>query len=268
MGSRLGKQDALSVEEVEKHNTKDDAWLILFGEAIDVTKFIPLHPGGEESIAAYLGKDATEDWQMIHPPNAMDRYADSLTRKGKMAANGGLMSWLFSKLSTPGGAYAGGKPAPSTAEPTATGEPVPQAVEPVRWSAEHEGELPPGGNFDINELTRWDGVSLPMCIALCGIVVDVSSSENFVPDFGYGKLWAGKDCTWAMATVSLKEHDAGRFDFTLEDLAPENFKALAGWYKHFKGKYRQVGTLREWQGRDFSSVVKAAEELPVAGMSQ
>jgi hypothetical protein len=93
-----------------------------------------------------------------------------------------------------------------------------------------------------------------MCIAICGIVVDVSSSDNFVPDFGYGKLWAGKDTTWAMATVSLKAHDVNRFDFEVKDLNADQLKALRGWYQHFKAKYRQVGTLREHRDWDFSLV--------------
>ena len=38
------------------------------GEAIDVTKWISIHPGGEQAIMAYLGKDATEEWNMIHKP--------------------------------------------------------------------------------------------------------------------------------------------------------------------------------------------------------
>ena len=48
-----------------RHNTKDDAWLVLFGEAIDVTSFLPIHPGGEESIETYLGQDATEAWAEV-----------------------------------------------------------------------------------------------------------------------------------------------------------------------------------------------------------
>jgi hypothetical protein len=63
-----------------------------------------------------------------------------------------------------------------------------EEAERVEWNAEHEAELPPGGVFDLQELSRWDGVNLPMCIGICGLVVDVSSSENFIPTFGYGKL--------------------------------------------------------------------------------
>lgn len=268
MGNRFGRDgaDTLTMEEVEKHSTKDDAWLVLFGEAIDVSKFIPLHPGGEDSILSYLGKDATKDWQMIHTADAMEKYTEHLAKKGQIRGEGGLLNWLWKRISTPGGAYA--RPPAGAKEPEANAAEEPtQVVEPVKWSAEHEAELPPGRSFDLPELARWDGVELPMCISVCGVVVDVSASDNFVPNFGYGKLWAGRETTWAMATVSLKAHDANRFDFKLEDLSPEQFKALAGWYKHFTGKYRQVGTLKELRDWDFSSVVAAAAELPVSGFS-
>jgi len=135
-------------------------------------------------------------------------------------------------------------------------------LEPVRWSVEHEAELPPGSVFDLAELSRWDGVQLPMCIGVCGIVVDVSSSPNFVPGFGYGKLWAGKDTTWAMATASLKAQDANRIKFQLSDLNEMQTTSLASWYKHFTGKYRQVGTLREFRDWDFSSIERLAAEQP------
>merc|ERR1711924_574271 len=125
-----------------------------------------------------------------------------------------------------------------------------------------------GGVFDLQELARWDGVNLPMCVGICGLVVDVSASENFRPDFGYGKLWAGKDTTYAMATVSLKANDANKFDFTIDDLTNDQFEALAGWYKHFTHKYRQVGKLRELRDWDFSKVEQKAEELKLSSMSK
>jgi L-lactate dehydrogenase (cytochrome) len=71
------------MDEVEKHATKDDGWLVLFGEAIDVTQFIPLHPGGEDTIVAYLGKDATADWTTIHRPEHLEKYMTHLTKKRK-----------------------------------------------------------------------------------------------------------------------------------------------------------------------------------------
>lgn len=277
MGGVLGGRDAvpgeISMDEVKRHNTKTDAWIVLFNEAIDVTRFLARHPGGEESITAYLGKDATRDWQMIHEPKVLEQHMEHLTKMGKVdiAAQPGLLSWLFGIGAKPGGTAAPTKANTRQSEantPATSAEPAATKREPVRWSAEHEGELPPGGVFDLKELARWDGVQLPMCVGICGLVIDVSSSDNFIPDFGYGKLWAGKDTTWAMATVSLKAHDANRFDFNVDELPEEQHKALAGWYKHFTHKYRKVGTLREFQSWDFTSVVQAADFLPTSSMSK
>lgn len=251
--------------EVAKHTAKDDAWLVLFGEAIDVTKFIPMHPGGEDTMLAYLGKDATEDWQQIHAPDTLEKYVQFLGKKGKIKADSGLLSWIWKKMGKVEGTTAEVQ-APvnegNTESKQKVEEPEAEAPDPVRWSAEHEAELPPGGVFDVTELARWDGVQLPMCIGICGLILDVSSSPNFTPNFGYGKLWAGKDTTWAMATVSLKPYDANKFGWDVDELKEEHLMALAGWYSHFTAKYRTVGTLRELQNWDISLVQQLAEKIP------
>ena len=41
----------------QQPSTQEDAWVVVNGEAIDVTKWISIHPGGEQAIMAYLGKD-------------------------------------------------------------------------------------------------------------------------------------------------------------------------------------------------------------------
>ncbi len=48
-----------SVATIKKHNTKDDAWIILDGYVYDVTKWIPDHPGG---LAIMKGVGSGEDW--------------------------------------------------------------------------------------------------------------------------------------------------------------------------------------------------------------
>jgi len=74
----------IPASEVAKHTSKDDAWLILFGEAIDVTKWIPIHPGGEAAIMSMVGKDATEEWTMIHKRHHLDANKAHLTMLGKV----------------------------------------------------------------------------------------------------------------------------------------------------------------------------------------
>ncbi|KAI5118567.1 hypothetical protein M0805_005858 [Coniferiporia weirii] len=64
-----------TTEEVAKHNKKDDIWVIVNGEVLDVTNFLPDHPGGAKAILLYAGRDATEEFNMLHDPKVIPRYA-------------------------------------------------------------------------------------------------------------------------------------------------------------------------------------------------
>ncbi|GAA5869019.1 hypothetical protein JCM1840_000444 [Sporobolomyces johnsonii] len=64
-----------SLEDVKKHNSKDDCWVVVNGRVLDVTKFLPDHPGGAKAILLYAGKDATEEFLMIHEEKVIAKYA-------------------------------------------------------------------------------------------------------------------------------------------------------------------------------------------------
>jgi len=64
-----------TLEEVAKHNTKASCWVVLDGKVLDVTNFLTEHPGGELAILTFAGKDATEEFNMIHPPDVVGKYA-------------------------------------------------------------------------------------------------------------------------------------------------------------------------------------------------
>merc|ERR1719373_901451 len=64
-----------TLEEVAKHTTKQDCWVVVNGEVLDVTKFLGEHPGGELAIITFAGKDASEEFNMIHPPDVIPKYA-------------------------------------------------------------------------------------------------------------------------------------------------------------------------------------------------
>lgn len=72
-------------EEVAKHNKPDDCWVIIDGQVLDVTNFLEDHPGGAKAILLYAGRDATEEFAMIHPANAIPKYAPD-TVIGKLKA--------------------------------------------------------------------------------------------------------------------------------------------------------------------------------------
>lgn len=64
----------LTGEEIAKHNSRDSCWVIVHGRAYDVTEFLPEHPGGPKIILKYAGKDATEEYEPIHPPDTLEKY--------------------------------------------------------------------------------------------------------------------------------------------------------------------------------------------------
>ncbi|KAH8922285.1 Flavocytochrome c [Atractiella rhizophila] len=64
-----------TLAEVAKHNTKDDCWVVVNGEVLDATKFLPDHPGGAKAIMLYAGRDATEEFNMLHDKSVVKKYA-------------------------------------------------------------------------------------------------------------------------------------------------------------------------------------------------
>ncbi|GLB09057.1 hypothetical protein AtubIFM57258_004968 [Aspergillus tubingensis] len=58
--------------EVAKHNTPESCWVILYGKVYDVTDFLSEHPGGAKIILKLAGKDATEEYDPIHPPGILE----------------------------------------------------------------------------------------------------------------------------------------------------------------------------------------------------
>ncbi|KAE9411536.1 glyoxylate dehydrogenase [Gymnopus androsaceus JB14] len=66
----------LSAQTVAEHASQDNCWIIIHGQVYDITSFIPEHPGGSKIILKYAGKDATEAYEPIHPPNTIK---DNLT---------------------------------------------------------------------------------------------------------------------------------------------------------------------------------------------
>merc|ERR1712086_107653 len=65
----------MTMAEVAKHTTKGDCWVVVAGQVLNVTTFLSQHPGGELAILTFAGKDATEEFNMIHPPDVIGKYA-------------------------------------------------------------------------------------------------------------------------------------------------------------------------------------------------
>ena len=65
--------------EVETHNTKGSAWMVIHNKVYDVTNFMQEHPGGEEVLLDVLGVDASESFEDVgHSNDARDLLKDYL----------------------------------------------------------------------------------------------------------------------------------------------------------------------------------------------
>jgi len=65
---------SVSPDEVAKHNSDKDCWVIIGDEVFDVTAFLGDHPGGKKAIMLFAGKDATEEFDMLHDRKVIKKY--------------------------------------------------------------------------------------------------------------------------------------------------------------------------------------------------
>lgn len=62
----LAAERSLTMEEVKRHNSRDSCWIVIDGTVLDVTRFLPEHPGGLNILLAKAGTDATKAFKSIH----------------------------------------------------------------------------------------------------------------------------------------------------------------------------------------------------------
>ncbi|TPX34320.1 hypothetical protein SmJEL517_g02980 [Synchytrium microbalum] len=61
--------------EIAQHSTEKDCWVSVNGRVLNVTNFLKDHPGGKKAIMIYAGRDATEEFNMMHAETVIDKYA-------------------------------------------------------------------------------------------------------------------------------------------------------------------------------------------------
>ncbi|KAM9301896.1 acyl-CoA 6-desaturase [Gastrophryne carolinensis] len=54
-------------EEIQKHNTKNDKWLVIDRKVYNISDWVKRHPGGLRVIGHFAGEDASEAFQAFHP---------------------------------------------------------------------------------------------------------------------------------------------------------------------------------------------------------
>ena len=97
-------------------------------------------------------------------------------------------------------------------------------------------------DYSLSELAAYDGSdsAKPLLIGIRGQVYDVTRGRDFYGPGGPYGMFAGKDCTRALAKVSF---DPELFTGDIDGLEPDELDKLEEWIEMFEGKYRRVGRL-------------------------
>jgi len=69
----LRKPTYISLQELQKHNKRGDAWIAIDGKIYNVSKWAKHHPGGEFPLLSFAGLEVTEAFLAFHPPTAYNR---------------------------------------------------------------------------------------------------------------------------------------------------------------------------------------------------
>lgn len=74
----------ISIEELSKHNTQVDLWMVINGKVWDLTSFAPSHPGGLNVLLEYAGQDSSQAYNEVHGPSLVSKSLPPSALKGEL----------------------------------------------------------------------------------------------------------------------------------------------------------------------------------------
>jgi len=72
----------ITMQEVERHNTPGDCWVVINGKVYDLSLFQKQHPGGSKIITENAGKDVSNLFNPVHPKDIIQRLLSPETCVG------------------------------------------------------------------------------------------------------------------------------------------------------------------------------------------
>ncbi|KAI9733515.1 MAG: hypothetical protein M1818_007263 [Claussenomyces sp. TS43310] len=84
---------SITTQEISKHKTAEDLWLVVEGVVYDLTEFAPEHPGGAEVLLRCAGRDATASYSEVHAPSLIRRSLPAAKRVGILDARSITPQW-------------------------------------------------------------------------------------------------------------------------------------------------------------------------------
>lgn len=78
---------AIPFEEVAKHTSADDCWVVVRNKVYNMTSFLPDHPGGPQIIIKNAGKDVTKLFEATHPAGTIEKHLPKECYQGELDTN-------------------------------------------------------------------------------------------------------------------------------------------------------------------------------------
>jgi cytochrome b involved in lipid metabolism len=80
----ISEEKYYTMEEVQKHNSRESCWTVVRGDVYDLTKWIDKHPGGADKILKLCGKDGTRAFEKKHGGQEKPEKALEQSEIGKL----------------------------------------------------------------------------------------------------------------------------------------------------------------------------------------
>ncbi|KAF2155678.1 hypothetical protein K461DRAFT_221718 [Myriangium duriaei CBS 260.36] len=104
----------VTVDEISKHGSPDDCWIVVDGAVWDLSQFAPDHPGGAHVITRHAGRDASESYNSIHDPALLSETLPQSAYKGQLDTSTITDDWAKPPPTTTPELKLGDKPPLST----------------------------------------------------------------------------------------------------------------------------------------------------------
>ncbi|KAI1377243.1 FMN-dependent dehydrogenase-domain-containing protein [Hypoxylon crocopeplum] len=72
----------IAVDEISRHQSLEDLWLVVDGIVYDLSQFAPEHPGGPGVLLQYAGRDASAAYSEVHSPSLIKTSLPPSSRIG------------------------------------------------------------------------------------------------------------------------------------------------------------------------------------------
>ncbi|KAI1503566.1 FMN-dependent dehydrogenase-domain-containing protein [Biscogniauxia marginata] len=83
----------VSAEEISRHNSPDDLWLVVDGVVYDLSSFAPEHPGGPGVLLRYAGRDATAAYSEVHSTSLIRESLPASSQMGLLDTTTVTAEW-------------------------------------------------------------------------------------------------------------------------------------------------------------------------------